>query len=152
MNKKIAGFTLIELMIVAVIIAVLATLGGGAYITSVKRGRDTERISELKAIAAAQEQYYGRFPGGGTYEPGFAGTPCANAANLQPFFSSNAMPQSPTGNYTCAISPANTSFCVSATLELPEGKANCGSCDCTSDPCVMTTASPNTSFCVLSQQ
>lgn len=56
-NKK--GFTLIEVIVVILLLAVLSTLITFAYLMSVKRGRDNKRKSDLKNISTALELYNG---------------------------------------------------------------------------------------------
>ena len=56
-HKK--GFTLIELLIVVAIIAILTGIGATRYQEVIKRGRDTQRKSDLRSVATALEQYYG---------------------------------------------------------------------------------------------
>jgi len=52
------GFTLIELIIVIVILGVISALVIGNFITSLKKGRDTRRKSDLDQIQQALELYY----------------------------------------------------------------------------------------------
>lgn len=52
------AFTLIELMIVIAILGVLSVLIGGNFITSLKKGRDTQRKADLSNIQKALEMYY----------------------------------------------------------------------------------------------
>lgn len=52
------GFTLIEIMIVIVILGILATFVSGNYITSLKKGRDARRKTDLQQIQNALELYY----------------------------------------------------------------------------------------------
>lgn len=56
MDKK--GFTLLELMIVIVILGILAALISGNFITSLKKGRDARRKSDLSEIQKSLEMYY----------------------------------------------------------------------------------------------
>ena len=51
------GFTIVELLIVVVVIAVLATLPVAAYSGMQQRGRDTQRVSDMKAIVKGLEMY-----------------------------------------------------------------------------------------------
>lgn len=53
------GFTLVELLIVVVIIAVLSSIGFVSYSEFNKNARDVKRLSDLKFIQSALEQYYG---------------------------------------------------------------------------------------------
>jgi len=63
------GFTIVELLIVIVVIAILAAISVVAYNGIQQRGRDTQRKSDLQAISKAVELYYvdnGKYPMGGT--------------------------------------------------------------------------------------
>lgn len=54
------GFTLIELLVVIVIVGILAALVVGGAGASKVRGRDAERIAEIRQIQVALELYYDR--------------------------------------------------------------------------------------------
>nr|ELD4571953.1 type IV pilin protein [Pseudomonas aeruginosa] len=56
--KSNRGFTLIELMIVVVIIAILAGIAYPSYDEYVKRGNRTEGQALLSEAAATQERYF----------------------------------------------------------------------------------------------
>lgn len=55
---KIAGFTLIELIVVMAIMGVLAAIGMGSYNGVQSKARDAKRKSDLANIARALEMYY----------------------------------------------------------------------------------------------
>lgn len=57
LSKSKNGFTLVELLVVIAIISILAILGGANYITSLKRGRDATRKSDLEQVRSALEMY-----------------------------------------------------------------------------------------------
>ena len=57
-NNKQAGFTLIELMIAVVVIALLAMVAIPAYNDSVTKGRRADAKSSLSTAAARQEQFF----------------------------------------------------------------------------------------------
>ncbi len=63
LRKK--GFTLLELLIVVVILAVLAGLALPQYLRTVARARESEGWTNLQAIRGAQFRYYAEFPGTG---------------------------------------------------------------------------------------
>jgi len=56
--KKNFGFTLVELLISISIIAILSVVLTISFSNAQKNGRDQRRISDLKAIQNAAEQYY----------------------------------------------------------------------------------------------
>jgi type IV pilus assembly protein PilE len=57
-RSTIAGFTLIELMIVVVIVAILGTIAVPAYNSSVRKSRRTEAKTALSDFAAREERLY----------------------------------------------------------------------------------------------
>jgi type IV pilus assembly protein PilE len=73
---KQSGFTIVELLIVIVIIGILAAIGFVSYSNATKKARDTERESDVKAIAAKAEEYYAS-------DATNAGTYPADCATLQ---------------------------------------------------------------------
>lgn len=52
------GFTLLELIIVMVILGILAGLISGNFISSLKKGRDAQRKSDLAQVKNALELFY----------------------------------------------------------------------------------------------
>lgn len=68
MFKKVtnqAGFTLVEVLVVMIIIGILATLGLGSFQSSQQKARDSRRKSELNQITKALEVYFndkGQYP------------------------------------------------------------------------------------------
>ena len=58
MNRQNAGFTLIELMIVVVIIAILAGIAYPSYQNSIRKTNRTDAREALTRIAALQERYF----------------------------------------------------------------------------------------------
>lgn len=74
MRKTISGFTIVELLIVIVVIAILAAISVVAYSGIQQRARDSERIAEMKIVENALEMFYadnGGYPNcsGGVYIP-----------------------------------------------------------------------------------
>ncbi|MDO8934179.1 MAG: type IV pilin protein [Rhodocyclaceae bacterium] len=102
--KLSKGFSLIELMIVVVIIAILATVALPAYKDYLIRGKITEAYSELSSMRAKIEQF---FLDNRTYEGA-----CA-AGTVAPL---------PTGKYfSYACTLAATTYTVTATGVPAEG-------------------------------
>lgn len=64
-HNKQAGFTIIELLVIVVVIGILAGIGIFAYLDAQKRGRDTKRVANAESIVQAIELYArdkGEFP------------------------------------------------------------------------------------------
>jgi type II secretion system protein G len=60
-----AGFTLVEIIVVMVIIGILSTLGLGSFLSAQQKGRDSSRKSDLAQIKNALDLYYndkGEYP------------------------------------------------------------------------------------------
>lgn len=57
-NKRSQGFTIVELLIVIVVIAILAAITVVAYSGIQERARDSQRASDIKTISKALEMYY----------------------------------------------------------------------------------------------
>lgn len=57
MKSSARGFTLVELLVSIAIIAVLSVIGLTLFSTAQQAARDAKRRQDLKAIAAALEQY-----------------------------------------------------------------------------------------------
>jgi type IV pilus assembly protein PilE len=59
-RRKRHGFTLVELMVVIVIVALLAAIAVPLYINYVKDARRSEGAGALAAVATGQQTYYQR--------------------------------------------------------------------------------------------
>lgn len=57
LNKKHAGFTLVEIMIVVAIIALLAAIAVPGFLRARKRSQASKIINDLRLIDAAVDQY-----------------------------------------------------------------------------------------------
>ena len=57
-TKNTRGFTLIELLVVITIIGILATGGVATYTSQIQKARDTNRLTDVKAIQSGVEQIY----------------------------------------------------------------------------------------------
>ena len=57
-RRSAAGFSLLELMVVVVIVGILATVAGQSYKRFTRRARVQEAISLLGDIRIKQENYY----------------------------------------------------------------------------------------------
>ena len=56
-RRRLAGYTLIDVMIVTVIISVLATIGVNRYQMYVARAKRPEAVMTFRALAAAQREH-----------------------------------------------------------------------------------------------
>ena len=58
-SRRLSGFTLIELIVVMLIIAMLASLAVPRYFSSVQKSRDTVLKEDLSLMRSALDKYYG---------------------------------------------------------------------------------------------
>ncbi len=101
-TSRHAAFTIVELLIVIVVIAILAAISIVAYNGIQSRARDAERSSEMQALEKALALYFidnGSYPtcSNTTYVPGTVGGGCNTSvitASLVPKYL-NAMPVDP---------------------------------------------------------
>lgn len=143
MNRK-QGFTLIELMIVMIIMGILAAIGTTAFVSSMKKGRDSTRKANLRSITNALEMYYndkGKYPVGESGGIKGCGTdaartlcPAANGAfqDETPSTPTMYMPKLPTDPLSSQkyyyVSATGVQFQIYARLENSQ------------DPAIMTTS------------
>jgi prepilin-type N-terminal cleavage/methylation domain-containing protein len=82
MKKNIKGFTIIELVVVIVIIAILSTISIVGFNVIQQGARNTQRSSEVSAVAEALEKYYmknGEYPSCAMMTQSTSATTVANA-------------------------------------------------------------------------
>ena len=92
-NNKLSGFTIVELLIVIVVIAILAAISIVAYNGIQGRGRDAARSSDVRALQTALELYKAD---NGTY-PQLSCVNCgAGAAGLSAFLVPTYLSKIPT--------------------------------------------------------
>lgn len=111
---------MIELLVVIALIGLLAGAAGGNYVSSLKRGRDTQRKGDMKKTQQAFEQYYGANQ---KYD--------ATCSNMKGSFVGSYPPTPPNGAaYT--INCTASTYCACARLERDgEGNAIDNSCNYT---------------------
>ena len=73
-ERKSAGFTLIELMIVVAIVGILAAVAYPSYIDSVRKGKRAEARAALTSLLQQQERYFTQNNTYETFAVGAAGT------------------------------------------------------------------------------
>lgn len=117
--KRLAAFTLVEMLAVMTIMAILMSMGFGAFRSAQRRSRDARRREDIQAIQTGFEQY---FADNGSYES------CANMTDAQ-YFLAGALPSDPlTGTaYTCFADAAG--YCACATLEQAGGNSSADAVD-----------------------
>lgn len=139
--SKKSGFTLIELLIVMVIITILATLGLVAYSQSLQNARNAKRISDLKSMQSAFEQYY---TANGAY---------AAWTSMDTYLQGGTRPVAPSQGSAYVYDPAtpSTTYCICAALE--GGTVKGGNASNTSCPNpAWTTSGTGSAYCVQSRQ
>lgn len=140
-NEK--GFTLLELLVVISIIGILIAMGAVAFSTAQKRGRDSRRRADMKAMQSAFEQYYAN--NSAVYDA--SGDCTGMATELQGGIPSDPQPSQ---SYSCGALPGvgNTttnSYCACALLEKADGNS-------TSSTCAFVNSATGDYFCVSNLQ
>jgi type IV pilus assembly protein PilE len=102
---RASGFTLIELMIVVVIIAILAAIAIPSYQDYIRRGQASEAGAFLSDYRVKMEQYY-------QDNKGYGGAACADAAPV-PAWAAFGVAKFFT--YTCALTGGGAGYTITAT-------------------------------------
>lgn len=97
-QRREGGFTLLEVMVVTVIVAVLAAIAYPSYLEYVLRGKRAEGQALLNQAAAQEERWYALNPSSGYV------TDQSAVANLNLTGTNGSTVTSPTGLYTLAVS------------------------------------------------
>ncbi len=116
MKKAISGFTIVEMLIVIVVIAILAAISVVAYTGVQQRARDSQRKSDVAAIVKALKLY--EVDNG----PMFTGSGCGATGNGSGWF--NYTYGSPGGDMNECL---KTGGYISATIKDPQDTTNCTS-------------------------
>ena len=117
-SKSKKGFSLIELMVVIVIIAMVATLVIASLISARKKGRDARRIADMNSLKTALELFFEHnkvYPATATWDTQLSGNNCG----LQPCMRAIPIPQPGAGQSTyeyCGSAVAST-YTLRAVLE-----------------------------------
>jgi prepilin-type N-terminal cleavage/methylation domain-containing protein len=142
------GFTLIEILVAATIIAILSVIGVVSYTRINMRSRDAKRISDLEQVRSALEMYRtdkGFYPGSSTefnplstdlavlvssdpaYMPAIPTDPKSTSTTTIPYYYSPLVPMgTPTRYY---------GYCICAKLENNSGSGTCTGVTLPSDGC-----------------
>lgn len=59
-RRRRAGFTLVELIVVVIVLGLLAAMGVPSFLKSVERSKASEAFTYLSAVRAAQERFHAR--------------------------------------------------------------------------------------------
>src|SRR3989344_3807862 len=119
-QKKSGGFTLLEVLVTATIIAILTAIGIVSYASVNKRSRDVKRKSDLEQLRSALEMYRSdatAYPSAGSGSV----VPASDLSALVPTYLP-AIPDDPDSDleyYYQGIATAGTytSYCVCGNLE-----------------------------------
>ena len=104
------GFTLLELLVVISIIGILIAMGIASYSTAQKKGRDSKRKGDLKAIQNAMEQCYSLATEYPTSVSGGSALVCTDSESTQVM---DSVPQDPkSGNYSFTLASDNYTICA----------------------------------------
>ena len=125
---RIAGMTLIEVMVVVVIVGILAAVAYPSYLSSIRKSRRAEAVAALNAVQLAQEKLRASCP--------FYGQILGGAANVCGADAANSTIQAPTasenGRYTITLANASgTSFTATATGVGDQANDSAGGITCT---------------------
>jgi type IV pilus assembly protein PilE len=117
------GFTLIELMIVVVVVAILATVAMPAFMDQVRKSRRADAITSLNKIAQAQERWRAN---NATYGSSLASTGL-NVANPSSGYYTLSVTGATATAYsataTAAGSQSNDAKCTSFTVAMNNGES-----------------------------
>lgn len=118
--KAPGGFTLIELMIAIVIVAVLASIGLPAFFDSIRKSRRSEAFTALSALQQAQERFRGN---NATYSSNLTAAPTADPPGL------GQAATTPGGYYTISLANVSaTGYDAVATAVSGKTQAKDGTC------------------------
>ncbi len=97
------GFTLIEILVAATIVALLAAIGVVSYVSANRSARDAKRLADVEQIRAALEMYRadcGFYPPSLTFNSSLTSN-CSGVGSTVTYMSRVPQdPQSPTQNYS----------------------------------------------------
>lgn len=146
MKKGRQGFTLLELLVTISIIGILIGVGSVSFSTAQKKGRDSRRQADMKAMQTSLEQCYAldtKYPA--SADEGSALTCIGGAVTM------NSVPYDPknTGSYVYTYTVAGTtSYCLCALMETT-GSGNASSAGAAG---VCAWGGAKSYFCVSNQQ
>lgn len=131
-----AGFTLTELLITIVIMAIIAGIGGANYLTSLKRGNDGKRAADLNNLRNALEMYYldQSSPSYPDPDPTLDLASSAwfivnetNLGSLTPDYIKD-FPSDPKSGQNYLFKSGGSCYCLSAEMEVSDPRTSIGGC------------------------
>ncbi len=135
------GFTMIELLVAATILAVLTTIGVVSFQQANRKARDGKRMADINQVRSGLELY--RSANLTTGYP--TGVYSAMIGTLRTAgYISDPLPADPKAGWTYSYNMNNGSYCLCAQLEMPTGNAN----NNTSPPNCSSGISNGTHYCV----
>ncbi|HZZ98682.1 MAG TPA: type II secretion system protein [Candidatus Saccharimonadia bacterium] len=138
--KKHAGFTLLELLVVISLIGILVALGTVSYTTAQQKARNAKRRGDMKAWAAALEQY----------NADHSSQYIASCNPGSPYLTTGAVPTDPKPPAAYTSSCTTSAFCICAALE-PNTSTD-GNSSAVADATCTGLSGSGAYFCVKSQQ
>jgi type IV pilus assembly protein PilE len=120
-RETASGFTLVELMIAVVVVALLASIALPSFMDSIRKSRRSEAFAALAQVQLAQERWRSN---GSSYAESLT-----NAANGTPPGLGMASATTAKGYYTLSLSGAGASgYTVTATAVAGTSQASDGNC------------------------
>jgi type IV pilus assembly protein PilE len=117
-RRAVGGFTLIELIVVALVISILALLALPVFTESIRKSRRAEAISLLNQVAQQQERWRANCS---SYASNLASAPGGNCTG--------GLGVANTGNYTLSSSfPAASSISYAATASAVNAQVSDAKC------------------------
>lgn len=145
-SRDIYGFSLVELLITVSIIGVLSVILVASFSNTQKNGRDQRRISDLKMIQNAAEQFNllaGSYPPSASYRT-TANSWTVNGQVILQKFPGDPQIMNGIGKTYSVYSTGATAYCVCAQMEVPARNSNAENDQCS--------FGNNGYFCIKNQQ
>ena len=133
-RRHSAGFSLIELMIAVVVIAILLAVALPSFMDSIRKGRRSEAFAALSALQQAQERYRGNNASYATIVQLATVSPDATVSPTRPggYYAISIGTPTATGYILTAdgsgSSQASDGSCAKLSIEVAGGNIGYGSC------------------------
>ena len=130
------GFTLIEVLVAATIIALLSTIGISGYQAVTRSGRDALRKADLEQVRSALEIYKAE----NSSYPAASG--CDPSGLVSNYLSELPIDPKPTTYRYCYVRTGNISYQLCAHVENGDTSDNCGGGNKCTDDCNYQVSNP----------